>query len=171
MSNQNSSAARSRTPIQQKKKKSQSTARRVLRKIARKAPANDTRPFECITTDQQAQRSGPFNTLGREIHVWAKGKGWWRGKAGRAEGKLLLMHAELTELVEELRDGRRQTEVYYKKDKHGQRKPEGVPIEAADLLIRLLDYCSRYQIDIDRAVALKMVFNGTRPYRHGGKLF
>jgi NTP pyrophosphatase (non-canonical NTP hydrolase) len=170
MLKQNSSATRSRTPVRSKKK-SQSAKSRVVRKIALKGKRPSTKEFECITTDERAYRGGPFNTLGREIHVWAKGKGWWRGKAGRAEGKLLLMHAELSELVEELRDGRRQTEVYFKRDKHKQRKPEGVPIEAADLLIRLLDYCSRYQIDIDRAVELKMLFNGTRPYRHGGKAF
>ncbi len=113
----------------------------------------------------------PLNILGRWFHKIAKGKGWWKGSAGRVEKKILLMHSELSEMTEELRDGRSQTEVYYKKDKHGQWKPEGVPIEAADLYIRLGDYCARHQIDLDRAVEIKMAFNLGRPYLHGGKAF
>lgn len=49
-------------------------------------------------------------------------------------------------------------------------KPFGVPTEFADILIRVLDACLAFGIDIDRAVNEKMEFNVTRPNRHGGKL-
>lgn len=44
-----------------------------------------------------------------------------------------------------------------------------VPIELADAIIRILDYCGYAGIDIDAAVERKHEYNKTRPYRHGGK--
>lgn len=49
-------------------------------------------------------------------------------------------------------------------------KPDGVPIEFADVLIRVLDICGRFDIDIERAVREKMAYNEGRPWRNGGKL-
>jgi hypothetical protein len=46
-------------------------------------------------------------------------------------------------------------------------KPEGVPSEMADLLIRVLDACCAWDIDIDAAVAEKMAYNEGRPHLHG----
>lgn len=48
-------------------------------------------------------------------------------------------------------------------------KPEGIPSELADIIIRVLDICAAEGIDIAAAIADKMAFNETRPYRHGGK--
>jgi hypothetical protein len=79
------------------------------------------------------------------------------------------MHTELSEMIDEYRNGHRMTEVYFKNDKHGQAKPEGVPIEAADLAIRLFDFCFRHKIDLNAAIAIKHEFNSGRPYLHGGK--
>jgi len=52
---------------------------------------------------------------------------------------------------------------------HGVCKPEGVGSEAADVLIRLLDTCERYGIDLDHEFERKIAFNATRGHRHGGK--
>lgn len=49
-------------------------------------------------------------------------------------------------------------------------KPEGIPSEMADIIIRVLDICAFNGIDIAQAIADKMAFNDTRPYRHGKKL-
>jgi len=49
-------------------------------------------------------------------------------------------------------------------------KPEGIAIEYADLLIRVFDTCERYDIPLEKALALKMEFNKHRTFRHGGKL-
>lgn len=41
--------------------------------------------------------------------------------------------------------------------------------ELADALIRILDICAFYDIDIDKHVRLKMQYNATREYKHGKK--
>jgi len=40
-------------------------------------------------------------------------------------------------------------------------------IEAADVFIRLADYCKAREIDLGEAVAAKMAYNATRPSMHG----
>lgn len=49
-------------------------------------------------------------------------------------------------------------------------KPVGIPVELADVIIRVLDLCGGLNIDIEKAVLEKMKYNEDRPYRHGGKL-
>ena len=48
-------------------------------------------------------------------------------------------------------------------------KPEGIAVELADCIIRILDYCGYADIDIDSIIRKKIEYNKTRPYRHGGK--
>ena len=48
-------------------------------------------------------------------------------------------------------------------------KPEGIPSEFADIIIRILDMCAYHDIDIAAAIADKMAYNETRSYRHGDK--
>ena len=48
-------------------------------------------------------------------------------------------------------------------------KREGVAVELADCMIRILDYCGHAGIDIEEAIRIKHEYNKTRPYRHGGK--
>lgn len=52
---------------------------------------------------------------------------------------------------------------------YGVVKPEGIGSEAADILIRLLDTCERWKIDLDHEFERKIAFNATRGHRHGGK--
>lgn len=79
--------------------------------------------------------------------------------------KLALIHSEISEVLEEVRAGHGLRVVYYTDiDKP---KPEGVPIELADALIRIFDFCGRHGIDIDSAVEEKMKYNESRPYKHG----
>ena len=49
-------------------------------------------------------------------------------------------------------------------------KPEGIPSELADIIIRVLDIAAFHHIDIAAAIADKMAYNESRTYRHGGKL-
>lgn len=46
-------------------------------------------------------------------------------------------------------------------------KPEGFPIELADVIIRVLDTAEELKIDLAGAVFTKMQFNLTRPRMHG----
>lgn len=79
--------------------------------------------------------------------------------------KLALVTCEVAEAIEEWRDGRGATEIYYNTGKEG--KPEGVPIELADIVIRTLGLAEMYGIDLTAAIALKVEFNWSRPYKHG----
>lgn len=104
----------------------------------------------------------------------AKSKGWHDTHDGvprTLETELLLMHTELSEAVEELRAGQDATEIYYVTDKYGEEKPEGVPVELADLVIRVCESSEKRGIPLLRAIVEKMAYNRTRPHRHGGKSF
>lgn len=46
-------------------------------------------------------------------------------------------------------------------------KPEGVPFEIADIIIRALDAAAAWGFDIDEAVRLKVAYNRTREILHG----
>ena len=110
---------------------------------------------------------GHLLKLADEIYTTAYEKGWWEeGERNHAE-MIALMHSELSEALEELRKGYDPTYVYYREDG----KPEGVGMELADTIIRILDYCYFAGIDMDSMMREKMEFNKTRSYRHGGKSF
>ena len=78
--------------------------------------------------------------------------------------RLALIHSEVSEALEAYRDTGHL---------HGWRredgKPEGVPSELADIVIRVADLCYVEGIDLGGAVADKLRHNAGRPHLHGGK--
>lgn len=76
------------------------------------------------------------------------------------------MHSELSEALEEIRNGHAVTEIYYGKEG----KPEGVPVEFADAIIRICESAQKRGVPLVRALREKLQFNLTRPQRHGGKI-
>lgn len=111
----------------------------------------------------------PLNELAKAVHQNAVDKGWWDTDRPFPE-VLALIHSEVSEALEEYRDGRKSHEIYYSVGTNGGQKPEGISIELADIIIRVLDYTGSEGIDLDEAIRLKMAYNKTRPHRHGGKL-
>jgi NTP pyrophosphatase (non-canonical NTP hydrolase) len=99
----------------------------------------------------------------RAVHATAKEKGWWDKPRTTGEA-FCLMHSEISEALEELRAGRGLAEVYFVDG-----KPEGIPVELADVVIRVMDFCEHEGIDLATVIMLKHQYNTTRPYRHGGK--
>lgn len=103
-----------------------------------------------------------IRVLQKVAHEIAKSKGWW--DEPRTDGELVvLMHSELSEVVEALRDGNPVSE---KIPPHTKRDEE-----LADVVIRVLDYAERSNIDLGKVIVDKMSYNRGRPHRHGGKAF
>lgn len=96
--------------------------------------------------------------------------GWHEDDPHNVGERVALLHSECSELLEA-----------YRKDPSepcGKYWFDGTPIgltkaqeECADILIRLLDFCQEFGIDLSGAALVKMRYNCTRPHRHGGKAF
>lgn len=115
-----------------------------------------------------------INEYVRAAYQNAIDKGFWgdprRAMLINVGEKIALMHSELSEAFEEWRAGKKLNEVYYAGDENNPaRKPEGFPIEMADCVIRIFDFCGAAGIDLQTAIQTKMKYNQQRPHRHGGK--
>lgn len=129
-----------------------------------------------------------INQLAKEVHENAVAHGWWENPPSIPEA-LCLIHAEVSEALEEYRDGK--PLVYgtcalgldgcdfssvcemaghpSEPGVSGPCKPEGVAVELADVLLRTLDLMESLGVDIDAVVMAKHRYNQSREYRHGGK--
>lgn len=109
-----------------------------------------------------------LSTLITQTGEWAESKGW--NDEPRSIGDwCALFHSEISEALEEHRRGRLPSEVYYSTDDDGQPKPEGIPIEIADLVLRIAHFCDFYDINLEASITEKHEYNTGRKYRHGGK--
>lgn len=121
-----------------------------------------------------------LNELAKEIHENAVAHGFWDEDRPLSE-VLMLIVSELAEALEEARagdkmNGRISCMHYYSGEGYVSsvptnccKKPEGIVVEVADALIRILDWCGHEGIDIEGIVREKHEYNKTRPYKHGKK--
>lgn len=113
-----------------------------------------------------------INSLAYDIH--RLNQKWWKrgedGKPIRNKGEAIaLMHSELSEALEGLR-----------KDLNDEHLPQfkSEVVEMADCIIRILDYCEGFGLNIGAAIAAKLEYNASRAdhklenrMKDGGKKF
>lgn len=93
----------------------------------------------------------------------------WHKEIDSIPVKLVMIHSEVSEALEEYRNTPPECEVspiYYNE---GSEKPEGFGVELADVVIRVLDLAEMLGMDLTDLILTKMEYNESRPYRHGGK--
>ena len=129
-----------------------------------------------------------FRDLGRLVGEVNVANGWDTSRAMVADPEafdprhhvahkiadLGLITTEVAEAIEEVRHGHEMTETYYPSvgslfTEPPVHKPEGIPSELADVIIRVLDIADAYGIDLGAAVVEKLNHNATRGLHHGGK--
>lgn len=122
-------------------------------------------------------RRDALSTLGHKSHANAVTKGFYadyervRSRLGSAQdrafldnlwrlARLALVHSEISEAVEAIRDGSVSGTTV-------NGKPEGLPAELADAVIRIAGFAAHQGIDLDKAIRDKSAYNETRPQGHG----
>lgn len=103
-----------------------------------------------------------MNDISVEIYKEAVKKGLWEGRDFNSF--ISDLHAEVSEAYEEHKRGRHVNEVYYSEN---GKKPEGIAIELADVVLMIMSFCGKENIDIEGAMTAKVAYNRTRPYKHG----
>jgi NTP pyrophosphatase (non-canonical NTP hydrolase) len=112
-----------------------------------------------------------INQLAYKAHAMAVEKGFWDdlkeepGRLTSIGAKIALIHSEVSEAIEEYRNGHPLDETRIEDG-----KPEGFGVELADVIIRVCDLAERAGVNLGACINLKMRYNETRPTRHGGKL-
>jgi hypothetical protein len=111
-----------------------------------------------------------LNDLCYKAHHMAAEKGFWDeckedpGLLTNLGAKIALIHAEVSEALEEYRAGHPLDETRIEDG-----KPEGFGVELADIVIRVADLAQKAGVNLGAMVNLKFRYNETRPVRHGKK--
>lgn len=129
--------------------------------------------------------------LAQRVYEVNVANGWFEDDRRFAED-IALLHSEVSEALEAYRDwgvedhtqaardkdirfiinsnpGMSSDDIERVNDTLGPLKPQGVGSELADVLVRLLDTCLRYDIDLLAEFERKLEFNKTRGFKHGNK--
>lgn len=114
-----------------------------------------------------------MGNLAESIHNISSSHGFWP-KDGRNFGEMIaLAHSELSEALEAHRGGEAPYWEAHEKACTDMEicacipKPEGAAVELVDCIIRCLDTLYSMNVDIDGVLLKKMMYNDSRPYKHG----
>jgi len=112
-----------------------------------------------------------LNVLAEAASRQATNLGWYDNETERGfPEEVALFHSEISEALEEYRKGKGFNEFYYSNEEgKPPNKPEGIPAEMGDVLIRMGDTAGKRAIDWAEGVIQKLRYNPKRGYRHGGK--
>ena len=119
-----------------------------------------------LKKDGEKMKKQSISELQKEVHQNAVDHGWWE-KVQDFGTLIALCHSELSEALEENRNGHDINELYISETG----KLEGVPSELADVVIRVMDICEYYDIDLEATIIQKHEYNKSRSFKHGGKQF
>ena len=112
-----------------------------------------------------------FKEMSEAIHKNNVEKGFWpRLNVDEVMIKLALIHSEVSEAVEALRDaGSLEEAVKFKTQttKDGHQKPECMATELSDICIRTFDLAYALGLDLEELIEIKHQYNLTRPHKHG----
>lgn len=117
--------------------------------------------------------SKTLDEMQAEVYANNLAHGWF--EEDRSVGDdVALLHTEVSEMFEAYRVtglSDATVELEHTAPNWGKvAKPEGFGSEVADVFIRLLDTCQRRGVDLEFEYQRKMVYNRTRPYKHGKNL-
>jgi NTP pyrophosphatase (non-canonical NTP hydrolase) len=93
--------------------------------------------------------------LVREAHKTSKNRGYWLSGFRNVDEALLLIINEVTEAKELMRSGNGFDKTWVEEGDH----PKGIPIQLADIVIRVFDLAGGLDIDLAGAIEKKMEYN------------
>lgn len=119
--------------------------------------------------------------IAQEIHQNNVEKGFWEDKQTKNVGEVLMLCvSELSEALEAHRKNKFANLVQFNQDRQSTPFHENSATiqafkdnikdtfedEIADTVIRLIDLCEGFGIDLETHIRLKLEYNKTRPYKH-----